>query len=1132
MPDASRKPSAETRGHQHAPADLSEESTPLHTPSDESYPLTRDTLAAYNQSHNRLLIGLTLLLAFLLSCFAISDPDIFFSLATGRLIAHGEFPWGQDPYGYAAGEHATWVHPGWLGDLAIYGLFEWGGGPLLVLTRAAMMVVLFYLLFQLGARGPRRFLTVLAGALGVVALSQRFYFRTELFSYFLLGLTFWSLAARPGAGWLTRLNRLTAGRPYWLLPLVILLWVNLDAWFFLGVLTVIVWAVVHLLNPAPDAAPGEGRSLAIVAALCVAASLCNPYHVNVWRTLPTQVFPPTGTELLARYAENQQLLRQQSSAASSSKAPVPQRVPEQTRFFVSPWDVGYFHPVRQVEIANLAVQDPLLPLVTPMGMSLSEWAYYPLVVLAVLSFLAPGAWRRWERLLLFVAFLALSASQSRFMGFFAVAGTALAILNFQYAGSRLPSLSRFRIVFGQFARLGLGLALQILSLLQLVPSPDALPSPYGHVHGRGHFGFAYRVDPGLRGVVEQLGRWEQAGQLPGRTFLLDWVEQPAYDVWFHPGGRHFFDRRYAVHSEETTKAYFAAADGLNRITLDRIQLERLTPEKLIERRQVWQNLFRQYDISHIVVRRRHDVRYTSDVLPFLLAERDEHGHAVWKPLQQHDGTYFVLAWTGSPHWSKVQALQFDPGQTAFRTPRSVGATADDRPEGATLGSYLRGDAPRRPSGVDEAAWYSLISQIDPELQAAAQILPVLARMEISGGLIARFAADLATPAFEPPIPLLMSTRQMSASTLLLSLQSARRGVAQLTPDSSPSQRADAWMEYYQAATSMTEYEAAFAPNARLFRDPLNLFVLRQATAACDAVGRPTHLLHLTLAHTFYGRRAFDVAFEQYQDARAVLERLAARDERAQRILQQLPAFVKQQDGYDPAVLEADFKRQQGGWQEELVRAGVPLTDGTPREALARAGLALRFGLPGKALEELNRYGTPTPETYLMACQVCMALGQYDVQTRDYLLPHPELRAAFEPGEYEYRISLGWWCLGRPDLAAVARKDRAELYDLQAREGLLLAESDLLFGTSPHRWGSTYLATVQAQRAAGMSLTVAENRVAEGLLRLEAGQPSAAAEVFREVIHAIEPDTSWRPLLARYYLQITGKTIDETAGRAK
>ena len=166
MPDhATSKPRVDSRGHQPAPPDPREEKTPLHDQFVEAQPLTTESLATYNRSHNRLLVGLTLVMTFVLSCFAISDPDIFLSLQTGRLVAAGQFPFGEDPYGYAAGEQAPWVHPGWLGDVVIYYLHEWGGGPLLVLTRAALMTLLVYLLFQLGDPKSRRFLAVLAGAL-------------------------------------------------------------------------------------------------------------------------------------------------------------------------------------------------------------------------------------------------------------------------------------------------------------------------------------------------------------------------------------------------------------------------------------------------------------------------------------------------------------------------------------------------------------------------------------------------------------------------------------------------------------------------------------------------------------------------------------------------------------------------------------------------------------------------------------------------------------------------------------------------------------------------------------------------------------------------------------------------------
>ena len=697
-----------------------------------------------------------------------------------------------------------------------------------------------------------------------MTLSQRFYFRTELFSYFLLGLTFWCLAARPTWSWLTSLNRFTAGRPYWLLPIIMLLWVNLDAWFFLGVATVVVWAAFALVMPTAESR-SEGRVLFVVAAFCVAASFCSPFYFKGWMELQTQLFPPTGTELMSRWAERK---LQQPSAAQQMRGNVrPNRISDQERFFQTPWSADYLDPIRYDAIngpGGLATQDPLLPLCYPKGVSLSEWAYYPLVVLALGSILASGARRHFGRIALLILFLGLSALQSRLVGFFAVAAAALAILNFQSGGPRIPSLSRGRIMLSQFGRLGLGVVLQVISLLMLVPSPDTNPAPFGHVHARGHFGLAFRIDPSMRGVEEQLVRWRQAGQLDGRTFHLDWVDQAAYDAWFNPGGRHFFDRRHEVHSAETVKAFFAIQDSLTRVTPERATIEQLTPEKLLEKRRIWQELFRRHDISHIVVRRR------GELLRALLGDFDEQNQPIWRPLQYHDGTYFVLAWTGSPHAEKLKALQFNPGESAFRLERRVTDVAPDRLDAGSLTSFLRGDAPRRPAGLDEANWYMLLQEVDPVSFLARN----LTSMEILGGLVTRLGGHLSVPTFHPPVPLVLTP---SSSNLYLALQSARRAVTQLPADANVAQRADAWQGYFLAIENLSRYEASFAPVAATFREPLWLFALRQATFANEAAGRPdAPLQHLQLARVYRARRAHDAAHEHYQTPASSLSAMPPR----------------------------------------------------------------------------------------------------------------------------------------------------------------------------------------------------------------------------------------------------------------
>ncbi len=138
--------------------------------------LTGELATSYRDSHHRLLLLLCLVLAFFLACFPISDPDIFFSLQVGKMVTSGEFPWGHDPFCFAAGESAPWIHSGWLGDVVIYFLYEAGGGPLLVFVRALLAVALLRMLMSLGSEKSPRLLTVIAVLLAVltfVALSLR-----------------------------------------------------------------------------------------------------------------------------------------------------------------------------------------------------------------------------------------------------------------------------------------------------------------------------------------------------------------------------------------------------------------------------------------------------------------------------------------------------------------------------------------------------------------------------------------------------------------------------------------------------------------------------------------------------------------------------------------------------------------------------------------------------------------------------------------------------------------------------------------------------------------------------------------------------------------------------------------------
>src|SRR5437870_3976006 len=83
------------------------------------------------QGLNGLLAVLVVVLAFLAASFAARNSDLWFHLATGRLIAQGQYSPGTDPFAYTT-EHVYWANHAWLFDLALFGFYKLAGGSGLV----------------------------------------------------------------------------------------------------------------------------------------------------------------------------------------------------------------------------------------------------------------------------------------------------------------------------------------------------------------------------------------------------------------------------------------------------------------------------------------------------------------------------------------------------------------------------------------------------------------------------------------------------------------------------------------------------------------------------------------------------------------------------------------------------------------------------------------------------------------------------------------------------------------------------------------------------------------------------------------------------------------------------------------
>src|SRR5438094_2399516 len=132
-----------------------------------------------------LLVVAVLALAFLLASFPARNPDLWGNLAVGRMVAHGEYPFGVDPFS-ALDPAPVWINPAWLTGLLLYSLYKLAGGPALVVLKAALVTVLASVLLLTSRRNGRLWLPVVGTTLALLATSPRLFLQPPVVSFLLL----------------------------------------------------------------------------------------------------------------------------------------------------------------------------------------------------------------------------------------------------------------------------------------------------------------------------------------------------------------------------------------------------------------------------------------------------------------------------------------------------------------------------------------------------------------------------------------------------------------------------------------------------------------------------------------------------------------------------------------------------------------------------------------------------------------------------------------------------------------------------------------------------------------------------------------------------------------------------------
>ena len=213
-------------------------------------------------------------LLFLIWAFATvtnpADPDLWHRLAVGDFsMRTGHFPNG-DTFSYLADYYHIADHE-WGGGLIFYALWSRWGEVAIVAAKLVSLAVTLTLAIWAGMRGrrPTAWLTAFY-ALVLIALLPSFQstLRCMVFTHLIFAL------------WLYFYQRERHGRAVWTIwyPLTMVLWANLHGGFIIG----LVWLV---LVTAMEAVYGHPwKTWLARLGLCTAATLINPYGLQLWAT--------------------------------------------------------------------------------------------------------------------------------------------------------------------------------------------------------------------------------------------------------------------------------------------------------------------------------------------------------------------------------------------------------------------------------------------------------------------------------------------------------------------------------------------------------------------------------------------------------------------------------------------------------------------------------------------------------------------------------------------------------------------------------------------------------------------------------------------------------------------------------
>jgi hypothetical protein len=199
----------------------------------------------------------------------VTDPDVWWHLKTGQLIAQTRAIPHVDSFSFTRAG-SPWIAHEWLTELLIYGVYQVGGWGALIVVFAVIVSAAFFLLYLRSAPNP--YGSGLIVLLGAWATAPLWGVRPQMISLLLTSL------------WLLILERSERDRRllWWTLPITVL-WVNLHAGFALGIALVMLFLVGEFVEQFIFSGQSNSARLRTLAVTLLLDLLLIPLNPNGWK---------------------------------------------------------------------------------------------------------------------------------------------------------------------------------------------------------------------------------------------------------------------------------------------------------------------------------------------------------------------------------------------------------------------------------------------------------------------------------------------------------------------------------------------------------------------------------------------------------------------------------------------------------------------------------------------------------------------------------------------------------------------------------------------------------------------------------------------------------------------------------